>query len=816
MLSAPAGECSAGSKPKAITGVLDLRDWDFAAAGPVNLTGEYEFYWRQFISPDSFRAAATPQKTGLMPVPRSWNGYRFDALELPGVGFATYRLSILLPQKVPPLALKFLDMGTAFTVFANGEKILEVGQTGSMPATSKPRYLPQVADLPPAFQQLELIYWVSNFHHRRGGTWEVVRLGARNKIHRVRERRLAFDLILFGGIFVMGLYHLAFFGLRRRDASPIFFGFFCLLIGVRLLCTVERYLLQFFPRIPWEVFVKIEYLSVYFAVPIFILFLKSLFEDEVDRRIVWLMGAVYLMLSAIVFTTPVAIFSYTSIFFESFIVLSFVYGCYVLFLALQRKRDGALIFLSGFVVLFATVVNDILDVNEVIQTGHYVQLGLLVFIFSQAYMLSFRYSRAFITIDSQRRDLEKANEDYRRELHERQRAEQEKSELQERLERSQKMEALGLLAGGVAHDLNNILSGIVTYPDLLLMDLPKRSKLKEPLETIRNSGLRAAAVVQDLLTLARRGVLQFEPLDLNKLLEEYLNSPEHVKIMSAHSDVKIAIDFDSQLLRITGSSHHLKKAFMNLITNAAEAQPEGGSIRVATSNCYVDRPMNGYEQIREGNYVVVRIEDEGVGIAPDDLSKIFEPFYTKKVMGRSGSGLGMAVVWGVVHDHRGFIDVQTRAGEGTTFEIYFAVTHDECVKKASKVPVHQYTGKNERILVVDDVTEQREIATMILTRLGYQVSSAASGEEAVEFVKQNEVDLLVLDMIMDPGIDGLETYKRIVSIRPGVRAIIASGYSETDRVRLAQQLGAGSYIRKPYTLEKMGLAVRAELDGSVH
>jgi DNA-binding NtrC family response regulator len=174
----------------------------------------------------------------------------------------------------------------------------------------------------------------------------------------------------------------------------------------------------------------------------------------------------------------------------------------------------------------------------------------------------------------------------------------------------------------------------------------------------------------------------------------------------------------------------------------------------------------------------------------------------------------LSVVWGIVHDHRGYINVETTAGQGATFELYFQVTQEECTKEKSLASIEEYMGRNEFILVVDDVAEQREIASRILKRLGYTVITAAGGEEAVEYLKTHTADLVILDMIMDPGIDGLETYKRIIETRPQMKAIIASGFAETDRVGEAQKLGAGSYVRKPYTLEKIGMAVRAELEKS--
>jgi CheY-like chemotaxis protein len=181
-------------------------------------------------------------------------------------------------------------------------------------------------------------------------------------------------------------------------------------------------------------------------------------------------------------------------------------------------------------------------------------------------------------------------------------------------------------------------------------------------------------------------------------------------------------------------------------------------------------------------------------------------------MGRSGTGLGLAVVWGTVKDHLGYINVESDEGEGTTFTLYFPVTREEISPERISVLASEYMGKEESILVVDDVREQRDLATTMLTKLNYSVVSLPSGEEAVEYLKHNTVDLVVLDMIMDPGMDGLDTYARIAEIHPGQKSIIVSGFSETDRVALAQSLGAGAYVKKPYVLEKLGLAVRRELD----
>ncbi|NOR24166.1 MAG: DUF3365 domain-containing protein [Desulforhopalus sp.] len=393
-------------------------------------------------------------------------------------------------------------------------------------------------------------------------------------------------------------------------------------------------------------------------------------------------------------------------------------------------------------------------------------------------------------------------------------AARDKAYLEKRLSRSQKMEALGLLAGGVAHDLNNVLSGIVSYPDLILMELPDDSPLRRSIITMQESGKKAEAIVQDLLTLTRRGVSHTEVLNLNTVISDHLHSPEHNKMIGYFPDIEIITNFEPELLNIRGSSIHLKKTIMNLISNSAEAIPQRGQITLLTENRYVDTPIKGYEEVQEGDFVVLSVCDNGTGIESDDLNHIFEPFYTKKVMGRSGTGLGMSVVWGTIQDHKGYLNVETVIGRGTRFELFFPVTSETVDNDKQLIELKYYLGNDEEILIIDDDIGQREIAGAMLNKLGYKTSTAASGEEGVEFLKNHPVDLVVLDMIMAPNIDGLETYRKIIEHSPGQKAIIASGFSETSRIKEAQRLGVGEYVKKPYTLERIGLAVKNELSSS--
>jgi CheY-like chemotaxis protein len=248
---------------------------------------------------------------------------------------------------------------------------------------------------------------------------------------------------------------------------------------------------------------------------------------------------------------------------------------------------------------------------------------------------------------------------------------------------------------------------------------------------------------------------------------------------------------------------------MNLVINAFEAMPSGGELTIRTACQSLDRPINGYEEIEAGDYVILSVRDTGIGIPDQDLERIFEPFFTRKQMGSSGSGLGLAVLHGVLRDHKGRIDIQTQVGQGTEFLLYFPVTRDPRIEPAARQ--REYVGR-ETVLIVDDLEEQLLLASRLLQTMGYKTVTAQGGRAAIAYLQENEIDILVLDMIMDPDFDGLDTYREIIQIHPGQKAIIASGFSENERVKQTQELGAGPFVKKPYTRNNIGQALRQALD----
>jgi len=403
-------------------------------------------------------------------------------------------------------------------------------------------------------------------------------------------------------------------------------------------------------------------------------------------------------------------------------------------------------------------------------------------------------------------------------LTDRKRAEVAQADLQRRLLHSQKMEALGLLAGGVAHDLNNILSGIVTYPEVLLQQADLDPRLRRAIESLKLSGERAAAVVGDLLTVARGFSGQPSRFSLNLVVGEYLESPEHRRLMAQHSHCVVESRLADDLPPIAGSRAHVVKALMNLVLNGLEAAVESGRrgiVEIVTELRRLHEPVKGYQEIPPGEYALLGVRDNGAGIAPADRERIFEPFYSRKVMGRSGTGLGLTVLWNTMQDHQGFVDLRT-GPEGTAFDLYFPAAkagHPGAEAPAAATPPR---GRGETVLVVDDEDAQRRLAVDLLRGLGYNAEAVADGAAAVAYVGRRRPDLVLLDMILPPGMDGCATFAALRQVAPDLPAVLTSGFTESDAVREAQRLGAGRYLQKPYRVEDLAAAVREALDRPGH
>jgi PAS domain S-box-containing protein len=427
------GGCEFGSQkpPAAVQGVMDLTRWDFDRRGPVDLSGEYEFYWNQHLSPADFNASPPPRPSGFIKVPGFWNGYRLNDSELPGEGHATYRLTVRLPAAGAHLSLKVSEVSTAYRLYVNGIETAAVGVAGASMQTSVPSHHPVLVSFTPDADRVVLLIQVSNFHHRRGGLWELITLGHEEHLARLHERKRGLDFFLLGGIFIMAVYHLGLFLARRKFRSTLYFGIFCFLVALRLLTTDERYLVQILPALDWELLVKVEYLSFYLAVPVFGMFFQSLFpviSEKLLRLILFLGGG----FSLLVLLTPVRVFSYSLPVYE-FITLALMAYTFRLMLSQSFQRQPeAFVFLAGTSLLCLAAINDILYVERIVNTGFFAPLGLFLFVFAQAFILYLRIIKAFTLVESRGVELRDTLESYKQEVLDRMRIEEALRESEEK------------------------------------------------------------------------------------------------------------------------------------------------------------------------------------------------------------------------------------------------------------------------------------------------------------------------------------------------------------------------------------------------
>jgi two-component system, cell cycle sensor histidine kinase and response regulator CckA len=381
--------------------------------------------------------------------------------------------------------------------------------------------------------------------------------------------------------------------------------------------------------------------------------------------------------------------------------------------------------------------------------------------------------------------------------------------LEEQLLQSQKMESIGNLAGGIAHGFNNLLGGILGYATFAKRKLSNRDKIYQSIEAIERSAQRAAELTKQLLGFARRGKYQVRPIDCNALIGEI------ALILQRTIDPRIAIEVDPDplLSLIEGDEAQIQQALMNICLNARDALPKGGSLKIASRNQRMI-PDQAFRQrgMKEGSYIRLTISDTGTGMSPEVRERIFEPFFTTKAKGQ-GTGLGLSMVYGIIQNHGGMIEVQSQPGRGSTFAVFLPAIASASVNGEELPSVPDAHQGEETILLVDDEEIIRGLGIDILEDRGYRVFSASEGKEAVSIYRERrrEIDLVILDVMM-PGIGGKETYRQLRAINPRVKVLLSSGYSTDGEVGEILKQGVSGFVQKPYREEELAARVREVLD----
>lgn len=741
-------ESKLGKSPKAVGGELDLSTWDFAKQGIVNLDGQWEFFWQQLLQPADVKRTKEAYQAELVHVPDKWNNYQ-QINPSTSDGFATYHLKVKMGDHSDRLALKVPEIATAYKLFVNGQLLCSVGKVGNSPQESEPHYLPKIVGFYPENQEIELVIQVANFVHHKGGIKASIQLGPESAIIKLREKQLGFELFLLGVFLIMAVYHFGLVFLRSSDKSAFYFGLFCLLIAIRTITTGELFIMELIPGMAWEWLIRIEYLSYYVSVPVFVKFIQHLYEETGQGRVSDAIPLASLLFSSIVILTPVKSFSQTLLWYDFFTLLVFVYVCSILLQAVRAKKEGAAGFSVGVLVVLASVINDMLFANGVIVTGEMVPLGLFVFTFFQAMALSTRFAQAYVTLEKLSKELADSNEmlkeqvrllnldpDYTIEITledtivfwnngaelgygwtkeeamgksagqllntqyplplaeiksevmrcgrwlgelvqtkrdgspivvrscwllkrgingqpigvlELNKDITEQKNIEKEMARLERLNLIGQMAAGISHEVRNPMTTVRGFLQLLAKK-DVNGKNREYYDLMISELDRANGIITEYLTIARPRSTTLELQNINAIL---LTLKPLLEAEACNTSKILAWDL-KEVPDLTLDGNEIRQLILNLCRNGLEAMQEQGKLLSVTT----------YWQ---GQTVVLAVKDEGTGIPQDLVAKLGTPFLSRK---DNGTGLGLAVCYGIASRHRADIEVTTGRG-GTEFRVRF-------------------------------------------------------------------------------------------------------------------------------------------------
>ncbi|MCG8334274.1 MAG: ATP-binding protein [Proteobacteria bacterium] len=658
-------------RPRAIDGILDLRNWDLNTDGSVKLEGEWDFYWQKLLTIEDLNQPTAPEKSGNMTIPRQWNKFKLDGKELGSEGFATFVLNIQLKNRDQVLAIKTSKVGTAFNLFVEGDKIGSNGIVGKTKQSSAPQVQPLICEFYPEKDEITVILQISNFFHIKGGPRKAFQLGLADHLIDDRETTQILDMFLFGSLFIIGLYYFGFFSVRTKEKAALFFGLFCLIVSIRVLINGEMPIFALSTEIPWGIVHRLEYLTVYLGTPFFCSFIGGLFAQQFSikfLRVLQIISAVFFVTTIL---TPSSFYSYLLYIYHLVTIVCCLYLFFILILAVKSDYPNVRLFIGGFAVLFLTVLNDILTARGYIHTGRLTHMGLFVFILTQAYILTRQYAGAFTEVEKLTQQLEKKNvklHNYGLQLEETVKART--AELERALEETEESKkaaeeannAKSEFLANMSHELRTPMHGILGFSKLGIskLDSSNVDKLGSYFQQIYTSGDKLLTLLNDLLDLSKLEagmmVYDYSKISLANLVNSVI---DELQALAAEKKIVIQFKHPNTSNEIEADMIRLSQVVRNLISNALRYSQEGEKINVEIKN--------------EDSSLVLAVRDYGVGIPENETEAIFDKFIqsskTKRKSG--GTGLGLSISRQIIKDHNGRIWAENNTERGATF--YFSI-----------------------------------------------------------------------------------------------------------------------------------------------
>ena len=628
----------------AVKGVLNLQNRNWAKDGLTDLNGQWEFYWNALYTPASFDTAHI-SPTAYAIVPGFWNSIvpQLGSFK-PAFGYATYRLKVVCPPSDEKFALKFLTVASAYKLFVNGKQIAAIGKVGTGEATTIPAYQPVIVPVTPLNNELNIVIQVANFNYSTGGLWDFVKLGTAEQIDTYRIKNIAQDFFIAGSFFLIGLFYLVIYFFFRRRRSPLYFAFFCLLIGMRPLITGELGI-NYITDWSWQLTKHVEFLSLYLTVPVLSLFSFELFPAEFSKRILRYIVIISVpFIAATLFTTPF-IFRYTLRPFQLIMLLTACYGLYVYVCAVKNKRTGSVYFLAGFIILFIAIINDILYTSLIIKSINLLYAGLYLLVICQATALARQFFRAFTKIEKLNTQLERINEELNLK----------NDTINERNEQLHELNTeLDTLVFRTSHDLRSPITSLFAMADIIKGEADA-SVRNEYINFQKNTLLRLDALITEILDYAKNKstALRYEPIDL----KDFVSTALQDHLFAANSEkIKRIVEISQPCVFATDKAR-LGMVMHNLISNALKHH-----------NKEQERPYVRILVQTTQKEAAIEVADNGQGIAQEHLDHIFTMFYRANTK-FTGSGFGLYIVKEAIEKLGGTITVESQVQVGTKFRI---------------------------------------------------------------------------------------------------------------------------------------------------
>ncbi|WPC40540.1 ATP-binding protein [Clostridium sp. JS66] len=772
-------------RPVAKSGVLDLRDWNFKKQGIVKLDGQWEFYYKQLLTPEDFKVEQKVKKTGLINIPGSFKNYKFGNEKLNSQGYATYRLKVIANDSEDLYAIKTQFIQAAHKLWVNDKIVVQCGEVGKTKNETDGKLATRLGSFYNNTNEFEIVLQSSNFQY---GVPEIdsILLGSESQISEERAKKVGFDLFLFGITLAAAIYNFILFIRRKKDKAPLYFAVVCVLICLRTLLVGERLIYWVFPNMNYIINVKLLLWTFFIYIPVLILFMSNFYTELISEKVVKfskILGITYFFLILILppiyyinLILPVEIIS-------DFIILYIVSK--MLYMHIIKKSNNAIVIIA-MIIFLGTRINDILYEYSVIDTGSYAPIGILIFIFAQSYVASDKFSMAFSKIE----------------------------EMTERLKSVDKMK--DDFFATTSHELKAPLDGIVGLSKSLIDCNSKQlsNDEKETLILIKNSAKRLSNLVNDILDFSKIKSndinLIMKPVDIGQLINMVTKS---FKSFMSNKSIEILNKVEESIPYVYGDENRIQQILYNLIGNAVKFTNEG-QIEISAAE--------------KGDYVFITIEDTGVGIDESDIYKIFQPYNQVDGINKQyhGSGLGLYVTKKLVQLHGGELEVKSTLGEGAKFtfnlpKLSMNIEKDDSIGELENYDCSENCNKkleqcksNGKILIVDDESVNIKVMGNFLSEEKYTIITAASGKEALNIAYNDKnIDMVILD-IMLPDMIGWEVCSilREKYSLLDLPILIATWDNRTESLVLSFKNGANDYLRKRFEKSELLARVKTLID----